>query len=462
MGKNMVESNGKHRKKLLIISHDKVGPKMAGPGIRYHQIAIELSKQHDVTLATFNPSYLEGLKDVPYAFEDIKVFDFKSAFDRHDAILALWLSEEMISYAKSTGKLLIFDLYAPVPVENLIGQVFSHRKPQPEDDYNYSVSIESYRRFLSAGDFFLCSNNIQHDYWTGFAFATGSITPSAYREFPVYERIGLGAMGINLDELEGAGKVDPLRKKFPTIKSSDIVLVWTGGIWDWFDAETPIRAIKWLHDHGRPEIKLVFLGTRHPNSDVPEMGETEKAFALADELGLTGTGVFFMSGWIPYNDRLDYLLAADIAIYAHKPSIEARFSHRTRVLDHILTQLPTLATQGDYFADLIAEKHLGTSVEPQNVEATVKAITDLSKKDVQKKMQSNIKAIQKSFTWENTLLDLTKFLQTNPEPRALPASLPTSIATHGKSQFASKINRYVPRPIKERVKRHLVRKNTSK
>ena len=46
---------------------------MAGPGIRYHQIATELSKSFEVTLAVFNPSYIEGFaKKRPRLFQWLK------------------------------------------------------------------------------------------------------------------------------------------------------------------------------------------------------------------------------------------------------------------------------------------------------------------------------------------------------------------------------------------------------
>ncbi len=170
--------------RVLIISHDKVGPSMAGPGIRYHQIACQLSKYFEVTLSTFNPSYLDGLSNVPYSFKDIKTFDFQPDFDKADVIFALWLSPEMISYAKQRGIRLIFDLYAPVPVEDLVGRVFA-KSTSNESDYDYAVSLDNYRNFFRNGDFFVCSNPIQKDYWTGYAFAAGAVLPSTYNEFPI-------------------------------------------------------------------------------------------------------------------------------------------------------------------------------------------------------------------------------------------------------------------------------------
>lgn len=448
-----------HSKKILIISHDKVGASMAGPGMRYHQIALELSKKFAVTLATFNPAYLDNIKNVPYDFTDIKTYDFQKDFDKFDVIIALWLSEEMIAYAKSKGKQLVFDLYAPVPVENLVNMMFAKRDLLPEDDYNYTVSLESYKRFFQTGDYFMCSNDAQKDFWTGYGFASSAVLPSTYDAFPLYDRIGVCPMGTNTDELK-LKHADLLRKRLPQIKKDDFVLVWTGGIWDWFDALTPIRAIKALQDQGVKNVRLVFLATRHPNTDVPEMGETEKAFALAEELGVKDKSVFFLEGWLPYDERLGYFMAGDAALYAHKPSIEARFSHRTRVLDHLLANLPTLATEGDYFADLVTEHQLGIAVPPQDVEAMAQGIKQLLDPKVNKAIRQNIRTILPQFTWHVTLQPLVTFLQENHPPRKIIAApgVP-AINALSTNRVIKRVKRAIPRPVKELIKRQLVNRN---
>ena len=446
-------------KKILIISHDKVGPTMAGPGIRYHQIATELSKTFEATLATFNPSYLDGIENVSYEFMDIKVYDFKSAFDKFDVIIALWLSEDMISYAKSRNKLLIFDLYAPVPIENLVSYLFSSKPFEPEDDYNYTVMIENYKRFLSVGDYFMTSNQTQIDFWTGYIFSTGIIFPSSYKKFPIYERFGLCPMGIDPGEFTHKIKTDPIRETFKQIKKSDFVIAWTGGIWDWFDAETPINAIKRLHDEGFDNIKLVFLATRHPNSDVPLMNETTRAIELAKKTGLLNKSVFFLDGWIPYEQRLDYLLASDIALYAHKPSIEARFSHRTRVLDHILACLPTLATAGDYFADYIEANNLGLVVKPQDIDAMAEGIKVLTNEKTKSSIRKNIEAIRNDFTWAKTLEPLKQFLSQDHEARQTPDIIEVVAVTNSSNRYLKQVKRYIPRTVKEQIKRRIVNKD---
>ena len=84
-----------------------------------------------------------------------------------------------------------------------------------------------------------------------------------------------------------------------------------------------------------------------------------RARALADDLGLTGTHVFFHE-WIDYDERQNFLLEADIGVSTHFDHVETAFSFRTRVLDYLWAGLPTVVTEGDVLAELITEHGRGS------------------------------------------------------------------------------------------------------
>lgn len=443
-------------KKILVISHDKVGASMAGPGIRYHKIAANLSKNHDVTLAVFNPSYIENIGEVSYKAIDIHVQKFQEEFAKYDAIIALWLSDEMIEFAKSKNIVVIFDLYAPVPVEDLVQRVFGKRI-DTTSDYDYTQMLRNYRHFVKNGDFLLTSNEQQRDFWMGYTFSAEKTSPSLQATRPIDSYLGICPMGIDLAEIKGIKVKDLLTPRIPGLAKNDFVIVWTGGIWDWFDAITPIKAIEnVVKKHGKKNVKFIFLGTKHPNDDVPAMAETEIARSYAKKSDLLEKNVFFLDGWLPYADRIHYLGRADIALYAHKPSIESRFSHRTRVLDHILMCLPTIATKGDYFSDYINDHNLGISVDPFDDEAMSKAIIEImDNQGLQKTYKDNIKKIQKNFTWEATLEGLNEFI-TGPhfKPSAYAPRISTSTSeTITSSKVVRAAKRIVPAPAKNIIKK---------
>src|SRR5690606_1008136 len=127
----------------------------------------------------------------------------------------------------------------------------------------------------------------------------------------------------------------------------------------------------------RPEVKLYFLGTKHPHPGVPEMKIVSDSRALAQELGVADTNVFFNSSWVDYRDRGNYLAEADLGVSTHHSHIETTFSFRTRILDYLWAELPMVVTEGDHFAELVEERGLGRAVPAGDVDALASAIDDL-------------------------------------------------------------------------------------
>lgn len=439
------------RKKLLIISHDKIGSKMAGPGIRYHFMAEYLSSDFDVCVGFFEPTNLPDSKfKKSYTVRSIDAFEFENDFKDFDYIIALWLSDSMMNYCNINNMVVIFDIYAPVPVENLASQLFSSRKNTADKDRDYRSSLVMYQKFLENGDLFLYSNYRQRDFWMGYIFGALQIFPSLYNDRPMYDRFIEAPMGID-DKVKPRHTKDVLRGTVGTITKKDIVILWTGGIWDWFDGVTPIDAMSIIEKSGRKDIKLVFLGTQHPNESIPEMAEVSHARKAASDSGLLDKSVFFLDGWVSYEDRVNYLLEADLAIYCHKPSIETEFSHRTRVLDHFFASLPTIGTKGDYLGDIIEENNMGIMVNPQNSQELADAILRASSPEMLKTFKKSVQKHRKEFGWSTTLNPLRNYLLSNPTKIE---RLPNVNAPLSKKVF-EKLKKKIPRPVKVLVKRIL-------
>ena len=101
-------------------------------------------------------------------------------------------------------------------------------------------------------------------------------------------------------------------------------------------------------------MRLFFLGLKHPNPHVARDAHGgARPGALADELGLTGTHVFFNEDWVEYDDRQNYLLESDVGVSTHLDHVETAFSFRTRILDYLWAGLPVVSTAGDALADII-------------------------------------------------------------------------------------------------------------
>src|SRR5262249_18395321 len=143
---------------------------------------------------------------------------------------------------------------------------------------------------LETGDAFLCASERQRDLWVGALAAAGRIDPGRYRGDPTLSGL-IAVVPFGIDPAPPTGNGPVLKGVVPGIQPSDRVALWGGGIWDWLDPLTVIRAVAKLD---LPDLKLYFLGTHRPvPTPIPEMAMPAQAIALAEELGVAGRLVFF-------------------------------------------------------------------------------------------------------------------------------------------------------------------------
>ena len=182
-----------------------------------------------------------------------------------------------------------------------------------------------------------------------------------------------------------------------------------GGIYNWFDPLTLIRAIDKLKDR-HSDVRLFFMGLKHPNPGVPDMRIAWETQELSRALELTGRHVFFNEGWVPYDERADYLLDADLGVSTHFQHVETAYSFRTRILDYLWASLPIVATDGDTFATLIRAHGLGRVVPAQDVDALVVALEEMLYDEAAvAEVRVCVKEFANGYVWSRTLRPLVEF-----------------------------------------------------
>jgi glycosyltransferase involved in cell wall biosynthesis len=195
------------------------------------------------------------------------------------------------------------------------------------------------------------------------------------------------------------------------------VILWAGGVYNWFDPLTLVRAVDQLRQR-RPDVRLFFLGMRNPNPHVPEMRMAAATRELSDALGLTGKHVFFNDEWVDIDDRQNYLLDADVGVSTHFQHVETTFAFRTRMLDYLWAGLPIVATGGDTFGDLIAAEGLGVTVPEQNVDALAVGLErTLYDAAFAADCREAVDRVRDAYSWETALRPLLEFCRS---PRRAP------------------------------------------
>lgn len=391
---------------VLIVTGDTLGAAMAGPAIRALEMAKALSKVSNVTLAATVPTNFthEGFDVVDATDSNLRgLVNWSDIIVFQGALLSThpWIAK--------TDKIIVADVYDPMHLENLEQQ---KNAPKGIRFVETLDLIAVMNEQVARADFLLCASEKQRDFWLGQMAALGRLNPMTYdRDTSLRTLIDVVPFGVQ--ETPPVQNKHGIRGVIPGIGMNDKVVLWGGGIYNWFDPLTLIRAIGKISEK-HPDIKLVFMGTQHPNPHVPEMKMSFEARELSKGLGLDGKHVFFNEGWVPYNERADFLLDADLGVSTHLDHLETAFSFRTRILDYLWAGLPIVATSGDTFEAIIESNGLGKTVAPGDVESLTIAIEDLLySKTALDGVKQRVSAYSERMRWNIALLPLVEFVQTS-------------------------------------------------
>ncbi|MGE3619117.1 MAG: glycosyltransferase [Acidimicrobiia bacterium] len=389
-------------RRIVVATADTLGPRMAGPAIRALHIARALAAEHRVELVTTGPCELtEPGLEVLHVDEG----GLRAALDRCDVfILQGWIMAGR-PWIVASDKVLVCDVYDPMHLE----QLEQSREAGPEG-WRRAVhgAMAALNEQLRRGDFFVCASEKQRDLWLGHLGGLGRINPATYEADGTLRRlIDVVPFGVG-DEPPVKG-APAMRGVLPGVDASSRVILWGGGVYNWFDPLSLVRAVDRLR-HRHPEVRLVFMGLRHPNPTIPEMRIAGETRALADELGLSGTFVHFNEGWVPFDRRQDFLLEADVGVSTHFDHVETEFSFRTRILDYLWAGLPIVATDGDSFASLLTEAGAGQVVPAEDVDALEAALERLLTDDELARSQAQgSRALGEALRWQRVLEPLLAF-----------------------------------------------------
>jgi len=359
------------RQAVLIISPDSVHSSMGGVGIRYWELAHQLAADADVTLAIPNKTDLHSELITLQACESGKTEPLRSLAQAADILLLSGFTFFHHPFLREMDAYRIIDLYDPMVLENL--ERFAD-KPVAERAGLHQVGVNTFNDLFAQGDFFICASEKQRDYWLGALTAVNRVTPEIFDTDPTLLRlIDLVPFGLPAEPPQQTKAV--LKGVRPGIGADDKLILWGGGLWDWLDPLTIIKAMPLILAKV-PEARLFFLGIRHPNPAVPVSRMAERAIALAEEMDLLETAVFY-NEWTPYKDRVNFLMEADVGVSLHGDHIETRFAVRTRLMDYLWANLPMVVGGGDILSDLVKAHHLGRTVAAGDVNGVAENIIEL-------------------------------------------------------------------------------------
>lgn len=456
------------RRRVVVITGDSVGNEMAGPAIRALELARVLADEHDVRLVSTVGAKLSA-GSFPAVAATTRA-ELKAAEAWSDIIVFQGTLLQERPWMARTDKIVVVDLYDPMHLE-----VLQHSQGMREAARTHAVraSVRGVLEQLRCGDFFLCASERQWDFWIGHLAAVGRVNPALETRDPTFRSL-LDVVPFGVPLPQPAPESFGSSAGMPPGMPDGRVVLWGGGLYPWLDPFTVVRAVDAVR-RSIPDIRLVFPTGRHPNPNVPDMPTPDLTRELSRDLGLLGEHVFFLDRWVPYDERRQLLLAADVGVSAHLLHLETRYSYRTRILDYFWAGLPIVTSSGDSLGELVEHRRAGFAVAPGDHAAFAEALEGLLCDDeVRAQCHANSLLLAEEFRWARVAAPLLEFCR-NAEPagdlvhRTLPVIGPRAVRADtwlGRSQGLTERLRHhlrqegpieLSRRIGRRVRRHLSR-----
>jgi glycosyltransferase involved in cell wall biosynthesis len=428
--------------RILLINDALIGPVMAGRGVRTWEMAKALAAEHEVVLALTRPGYPV---EAPFPVLRCSTAQLIGLLKNVDVVISANIPPLLLPLLRLRGVPTVVDLYDPVIVEESARSYPSdlpRRRALPWKQTTASDTtplplsrvpssrggrvregVKAYHERLRAtllqlrcGDFFLCANEQQRLFWLGMFSALGRLPPTLCAKDPAL-RQAIRVIPFGVPDEPPQHRRQVLKGIWPGIEAGDRVILWGGGIWDWTDPETLLYATAELvqnHD----DVKLFFMGVGSPDPRVPRMEAGRRAIELGQELGLYDRVAFFNPAWIPYHERADYLLEADIGVSLGRPGLEDELAVRIRVLDYLWAGLPVVASAGNSASDLIAQAGAGLVVPRGDRKALQAALARLlDEPALYRRCQDQIAAQRDRWPWKKAVEPLSTYCH---EPTTLP------------------------------------------
>lgn len=396
------------KKRVIIFSGlVNVDKNLVGTAVIYKKMAdVFLSKNYEVFMVV---PELNNLKAEKINFQIYNEKNNKKLIDSASIVIfGAYPPTQPLIYAYEKRKLIITYLWSIAPIGSLEFKDFSDKKKQVKLHRYISAS---YNLSLLLSDKIFCRDEGVRKLILGSLISLGRANLENYELDRSFSKlVEIASFGI--DNLKPKKTKGLYRSIVPGINNKDFILLWNGGVWNWNDGETLIRAMEKLKNEN---VKLVFQGFKHPGKGKEISDKAQAALNLAIKLKLKDKNIFFIEDWSPYKERANFLLEANVGVVSSPNIPEANLFLKTRIYDYLWAELPTILNDSEAFASIIKEKNLGLVAKTGDIDSWVINILALkNNKKIIKKIKANIKEYKKEIEWKNTLKPLINFIK-NPE-----------------------------------------------
>ncbi|MFM8620572.1 MAG: glycosyltransferase [Candidatus Nanopelagicaceae bacterium] len=330
---------------VVVVTSERIDAHPAGPGLRALGLARGLSHHgHDVeVVAPSSVATVAGLRMIAPS-------GLASAARTADAIIIPASLVGACPLALKASSLCV-DFAGPFPLEAIASGADPGTVRRAEEAAVFATTN---------ADLIICAHERQVAYSRELCDRHGRPIESADRRYVL--------VPFGIPDKLGRAAVSPSHR---ADDDTSLRLVWPGGIWDWLDPFIAVEALRGLPDR----ISIDFWGTQSPDPSAPRMQAAERLARTVEDRGMQHR--VRMVGWVPPEEFDHRLSTFDLAVTFDHAGVEATHAFRTRLLHALSHGVPTLATRGEFVADLAAGEGAGWVCEPGDADGLRRVIAEL-------------------------------------------------------------------------------------
>ncbi|MBN2884618.1 glycosyltransferase [Patescibacteria group bacterium] len=379
-----------------------VDKNLVGTAVVYKKIAdifVDLGYRVNMIVPSLNRLEEKGINFYQYNDASNKKLIKSSSL----VIFGAYPPVEPLLYAYKLKKIIVSYLWSIAPIGSLEFKDFKQVAKQAK---LHEYITASYNLSLLLSDKIFCRDEGVRKLVLGSLISLGRVNLSNYKKDKSLRKL-LAVAPFGISRKNPKLTEHRLRQNINGIKKDDFILIWNGGIWNWNDGETLIKAMSLIKNK---KIKLVFQGFKHPAKESKLSVKAKRSLILAKKLKLVGKNVFFLEDWTPYSERANFLLDSNIGVVSSPDIPEANLFLKTRIYDYFWAGLPIILNDCEAFAPLIKDRGLGLVVRTGDAKDWAKNIQLLaSSQKLVEQIVKNIKKYKKEIIWEQTLKPVRDF-----------------------------------------------------
>jgi hypothetical protein len=387
---------------------------MTGIGYRIWELANVLADYHQVTvyqadqpeklfLNSKNQNLKFKLKDAiqKHRQKEIGQYDaviFESIFQTPEEI-------ELLIEAYQQQKIIIFDSLVN-PLEYFFYHNVSGEKEAARLVRNM---IDLYRKQLYLSDYIIVGSQSEFLIMMGALTTLGRIN---HKTFPNDKQLSslIGRIPVGHSKKyneKSLSKFSP--EDNPREKNKQIKLIWNGGLWDLYQPNELLKALKDLNQgQQRFYLDLMYFYKNQETKAVLKMMDfVKKEFPHNKTINFNQKPIFF-------SDRAKHLLNSDfIIVNAQAKSVEDKTSLRLRFRDVLLYEKPIIVNADSLLGEYVRQNKLGILIEGYDSRSITRALKQAADFD-QGEFKKQVKAVKSQHTFEHTIQPLVDRLKQGP------------------------------------------------